>query len=164
MPRCRKSKVCVSWAFVRLCREKPWNRPSSVKRLSLRSWSPPRPTRRCPGITVKSTVWKERGDFTAAHNRTANFCKSPEGTFLPLCLCLLTLFVCLLLFVRVRDKEHPGTFALSVVYGKTVYHYQIIQDKSGKLSVPEGTKFDTIWQVVTPLFLPCFFLLSVIFF
>ncbi|XP_041863312.1 tyrosine-protein kinase ZAP-70 [Melanotaenia boesemani] len=48
----------------------------------------------------------------------------------------------------VRDKEDASTFALSVVYGKTVYHYQVIQDKSGKLSMPEGTKFDTIWQLV----------------
>ncbi|XP_029285167.1 tyrosine-protein kinase ZAP-70 isoform X2 [Cottoperca gobio] len=35
-----------------------------------------------------------------------------------------------------------------MVYGKTVYHYQILQDKSGKYSMPEGTKFDTIWQLV----------------
>ncbi|XP_020558080.2 tyrosine-protein kinase ZAP-70 isoform X2 [Oryzias latipes] len=48
----------------------------------------------------------------------------------------------------VRERDEPGTFALSVVYGKTVYHYQIVQDKSGKLSVPEGTKFDTLWQLV----------------
>ncbi|XP_013862825.1 tyrosine-protein kinase ZAP-70 isoform X2 [Austrofundulus limnaeus] len=48
----------------------------------------------------------------------------------------------------VRDKEEAGSFALSVMYGKTVYHYQIILDKSGKLSMPEGTKFDTIWQLV----------------
>ncbi|XP_061594763.1 tyrosine-protein kinase ZAP-70 [Cololabis saira] len=48
----------------------------------------------------------------------------------------------------VRDKNEQGSFALSLVYGKTVYHYQVIQDKSGKLSVPEGTKFDTIWQLV----------------
>lgn len=34
-----------------------------------------------------------------------------------------------------------------MMYGKTVYHYQILQDKSGKYSMPEGTKFDTIWQV-----------------
>lgn len=33
------------------------------------------------------------------------------------------------------------------MYGKTVYHYQILQDKSGKFSMPEGTKFDTVWQV-----------------
>ncbi|KAF7661744.1 hypothetical protein LDENG_00255160 [Lucifuga dentata] len=48
----------------------------------------------------------------------------------------------------VRDREESGSFALSMMYGKTVYHYQILQDKSGKYSMPEGTKFDTIWQLV----------------
>uniref|UniRef100_A0A8C7K8U2 Tyrosine-protein kinase n=1 Tax=Oncorhynchus kisutch TaxID=8019 RepID=A0A8C7K8U2_ONCKI len=47
----------------------------------------------------------------------------------------------------VRDREESGTFALSLVYGKTAYHYQILHDKSGKYSMPEGTKFDTVWQV-----------------
>lgn len=49
---------------------------------------------------------------------------------------------------RVREKEETGSFALSVMYGKTVYHYRIEQDKSGKYSIPEGTKFDTLWQVI----------------
>ncbi|XP_054458508.1 tyrosine-protein kinase ZAP-70 [Anoplopoma fimbria] len=48
----------------------------------------------------------------------------------------------------VRDRQESGSFALSMVYGKTMYHYQILQDKSGKYSMPEGTKFDTIWQLV----------------
>uniref|UniRef100_A0A3Q3RV46 Tyrosine-protein kinase n=1 Tax=Mastacembelus armatus TaxID=205130 RepID=A0A3Q3RV46_9TELE len=48
----------------------------------------------------------------------------------------------------VRDRDESGTFALSIIYGKTVYHYQILQDKSGKYSMPEGTKFDTVWQLV----------------
>ncbi|KAM7409709.1 hypothetical protein PAMA_001277 [Pampus argenteus] len=48
----------------------------------------------------------------------------------------------------VRDRDESGTYALSMMYGKTVYHYQILQDKSGKYSMPEGTKFDTIWQLV----------------
>ncbi|KAJ8374488.1 hypothetical protein SKAU_G00050680 [Synaphobranchus kaupii] len=48
----------------------------------------------------------------------------------------------------VRDREESGTFALSVMYGKTTYHYQILHDKSGKYSMPEGTKFDTVWQLV----------------
>ncbi|KAI7798161.1 tyrosine-protein kinase ZAP-70, partial [Triplophysa rosa] len=48
----------------------------------------------------------------------------------------------------VRDREEFGTFALSVTYGKTVYHYQILHDKSGKYAMPEGTKFDTVWQLV----------------
>ncbi|XP_063056117.1 tyrosine-protein kinase ZAP-70 [Engraulis encrasicolus] len=48
----------------------------------------------------------------------------------------------------VRQKDDSGTFALSVMYGKTVYHYQIQLDKSGKYFMPEGTKFDTVWQLV----------------
>ncbi|XP_062252142.1 tyrosine-protein kinase ZAP-70 [Platichthys flesus] len=48
----------------------------------------------------------------------------------------------------VRDRDKAGTFALSMIYGKTVYHYQILQEKSGKFCMPEGTKFDTIWQLV----------------
>uniref|UniRef100_A0A665WQ35 Tyrosine-protein kinase n=1 Tax=Echeneis naucrates TaxID=173247 RepID=A0A665WQ35_ECHNA len=48
----------------------------------------------------------------------------------------------------VREREEPGTYALSMMYGKTVYHYQILQDKSGKFFMPEGTKFDTVWQLV----------------
>uniref|UniRef100_A0A8C9W908 Tyrosine-protein kinase n=1 Tax=Scleropages formosus TaxID=113540 RepID=A0A8C9W908_SCLFO len=48
----------------------------------------------------------------------------------------------------VRERDESGTFALSIMYGKTVYHYQILLDKSGKYSMPEGTKFDTIWQLV----------------
>ncbi|CAL8349879.1 tyrosine-protein kinase ZAP-70 [Gadus morhua] len=47
----------------------------------------------------------------------------------------------------VRDSE-AGTFALSMLYGKTVYHYRINQDKSGKYSIPEGDRFDTVWQMV----------------
>nr|XP_061832359.1 tyrosine-protein kinase ZAP-70 [Nerophis lumbriciformis]XP_061832360.1 tyrosine-protein kinase ZAP-70 [Nerophis lumbriciformis]XP_061832361.1 tyrosine-protein kinase ZAP-70 [Nerophis lumbriciformis]XP_061832363.1 tyrosine-protein kinase ZAP-70 [Nerophis lumbriciformis] len=48
----------------------------------------------------------------------------------------------------IRDREEPNTFALSVMYGKTIYHYQIIEGKSGKYSMPGGTQFDTIWQLV----------------
>ncbi|KAL2090189.1 hypothetical protein ACEWY4_014877 [Coilia grayii] len=48
----------------------------------------------------------------------------------------------------VRQKDDSGTFALSLMYGKTVYHYQIQLDKSGKYYMPEGTKFDTVWQLV----------------
>lgn len=28
-----------------------------------------------------------------------------------------------------------------------MYHYLISQDKAGKFCIPEGTKFDTLWQV-----------------
>ncbi|KAL1022922.1 hypothetical protein UPYG_G00034240 [Umbra pygmaea] len=48
----------------------------------------------------------------------------------------------------IRDRDESGTFALSLMYGKTAYHYQILHDKSGKYSMPDGTKFDTVWQLV----------------
>lgn len=31
-----------------------------------------------------------------------------------------------------------------------MYHYLISQDKAGKYCIPEGTKFDTLWQVSLP--------------
>uniref|UniRef100_A0A8D2KSM0 Tyrosine-protein kinase n=1 Tax=Varanus komodoensis TaxID=61221 RepID=A0A8D2KSM0_VARKO len=45
-----------------------------------------------------------------------------------------------------RQKREKGMYALSLIYGKTVYHYRIKQDKAGKYSVEDGTKFDTLWQ------------------
>ncbi|XP_061681471.1 tyrosine-protein kinase ZAP-70 [Syngnathoides biaculeatus] len=48
----------------------------------------------------------------------------------------------------IRDRDESGTFALSVMYGRAVYHYQILHDKSGKYYMPEGLKFDTICQLV----------------
>ncbi|KFQ26563.1 Tyrosine-protein kinase ZAP-70, partial [Merops nubicus] len=47
-----------------------------------------------------------------------------------------------------RERKESGAYALSLIYGKTVYHYRIDRDKSGKYSIPEGTKFDTLWQLV----------------
>uniref|UniRef100_A0A8C5TWV7 Zeta chain of T cell receptor associated protein kinase 70 n=1 Tax=Malurus cyaneus samueli TaxID=2593467 RepID=A0A8C5TWV7_9PASS len=47
------------------------------------------------------------------------------------------------------EKKENRAYALSLVYGKTVYHYRVDHDKSGKYSIPEGTKFDTLWQVPT---------------
>ncbi|KFO92561.1 Tyrosine-protein kinase ZAP-70, partial [Buceros rhinoceros silvestris] len=47
-----------------------------------------------------------------------------------------------------RERKESSTYALSLVYGKTVYHYRIDLDKSGKYAIPEGTKFDTLWQLV----------------
>ncbi|KFW70622.1 Tyrosine-protein kinase ZAP-70, partial [Pygoscelis adeliae] len=47
-----------------------------------------------------------------------------------------------------RERKENSAYALSLVYGKTVYHYRIDQDKSGKYAIPEGTKFDTLWQLV----------------
>uniref|UniRef100_A0A6J0SJA2 Tyrosine-protein kinase n=1 Tax=Pogona vitticeps TaxID=103695 RepID=A0A6J0SJA2_9SAUR len=47
-----------------------------------------------------------------------------------------------------RQRQEKSSYALSLIYGKTVYHYRIRQDKAGKYSVEEGTKFDTLWQLV----------------
>ncbi|KAF3826838.1 hypothetical protein GH733_009363 [Mirounga leonina] len=47
-----------------------------------------------------------------------------------------------------RPRKEQGTYALSLIYGKSVYHYLISQDKAGKYCIPEGTKFDTLWQLV----------------
>lgn len=97
---------------------------------------------------------KARGGFTPEHNQTASFCKwcffIPPSVEVLLKMCGLRNQCIFYYFVRVRDRHESGTFALSMVYGKTVYHYQILQDKSGKFSMPEGTKFDTIWQVGPP--------------
>lgn len=58
-----------------LLREKPWSRPSSVKLLSWRNWSPRQPMRRCLGIMVKSPATKVRGGFTLEPNLMESFCK-----------------------------------------------------------------------------------------
>lgn len=144
-------------------REKQWSRPSSVRLHSWRNWLPLLPTRKCLGFTVKSRARKVQGGFTVEYNQMASFCKLPKVMFLYTCLFSAPAhlwvskvpvgfrgncaFVALFLPLRVREREESGTFALSVMYGKNVYHYQVIQDKSGKYSIPEGTKFDTIWQV-----------------
>ncbi|XP_051893812.1 tyrosine-protein kinase ZAP-70 [Pristis pectinata] len=47
-----------------------------------------------------------------------------------------------------RQRQESGTYALSLLYGKTPYHYRIDLDKSGKFAIPEGSKFDTLWQLV----------------
>ncbi|KAM4807908.1 tyrosine-protein kinase ZAP-70 [Rhinophrynus dorsalis] len=54
-----------------------------------------------------------------------------------------------------RQRKESDTFALSLVYGKTVYHYKIDHDKSGKYSIPEGSRFDTLWQLVEYLKIKC---------
>lgn len=48
--------------------------------------------------------------------------------------------------IRQRDKN--GSYALCLFDGMTVNHYRIDKDTAGKLSIPDGKKFDTIWQLV----------------
>lgn len=46
-----------------------------------------------------------------------------------------------------RERKEKGSYALSLVYGKSVYHYRIVHGKSGKYFIDDGTKFDTLLQV-----------------
>lgn len=48
---------------------------------------------------------------------------------------------------RIRDRNDNGSYALCVLHEGKVLHYRIDKDKTGKLSIPDGKKFDTLWQV-----------------
>ncbi|XP_020370542.1 tyrosine-protein kinase ZAP-70 isoform X1 [Rhincodon typus] len=48
----------------------------------------------------------------------------------------------------VRQRKEAGGYALSVLYGKSAYHYLVELDKAGKFAIPDGSKFDTLWQLV----------------
>ncbi|KAJ8287339.1 hypothetical protein GJAV_G00050410 [Gymnothorax javanicus] len=48
----------------------------------------------------------------------------------------------------IRQRETNGSFALCLLHGGTVMHYRIDRDKAGKLSIPAGKQFDTLWQLV----------------
>ncbi|XP_069817791.1 tyrosine-protein kinase SYK isoform X3 [Dendropsophus ebraccatus] len=48
----------------------------------------------------------------------------------------------------IRERDNNGSYALCLVHDRKVSHYRIDRDKTGKLSIPEGKKFDTLWQLV----------------
>ncbi|CAL1568212.1 unnamed protein product [Knipowitschia caucasica] len=48
----------------------------------------------------------------------------------------------------VRQRDMHGSFALCLLHDGHVMHYRIDKDRTGKLSIPDGKKFDTIWQLV----------------
>ncbi|MBN3307887.1 KSYK kinase, partial [Amia calva] len=48
----------------------------------------------------------------------------------------------------IRQRDSNGSFALCLLHGGKVMHYRIDRDKTGKLSIPDGKKFDTLWQLV----------------
>nr|XP_048303834.1 tyrosine-protein kinase SYK isoform X2 [Myodes glareolus] len=48
----------------------------------------------------------------------------------------------------IRARDNNGSFALCLLHEGKVLHYRIDKDKTGKLSIPEGKKFDTLWQLV----------------
>lgn len=52
-----------------------------------------------------------------------------------------------LLSRRIRDRNDNGSYALCLLHEGKVLHYRIDKDKTGKLSIPDGKKFDTLWQV-----------------
>ncbi|KAL0963184.1 hypothetical protein UPYG_G00350810 [Umbra pygmaea] len=48
----------------------------------------------------------------------------------------------------IRKRDNHGSYALCLLHGGQVMHYRIDKDKAGKLSIPDGKKFDTLWQLV----------------
>ncbi|XP_053323792.1 tyrosine-protein kinase SYK isoform X2 [Spea bombifrons] len=48
----------------------------------------------------------------------------------------------------IRERDSNGSYALCLIHNKKVSHYRIDRDKTGKLSIPDGKKFDTLWQLV----------------
>ncbi|KAK7120097.1 hypothetical protein R3I94_020197 [Phoxinus phoxinus] len=51
----------------------------------------------------------------------------------------------------IRQRESDGrnvSFALCLLHNNQVMHYRIDKDRAGKLSIPDGKKFDTLWQLV----------------
>lgn len=52
-----------------------------------------------------------------------------------------------LLSSRIRARDNNGSYALCLLHEGKVLHYRIDKDKTGKLSIPDGKKFDTLWQV-----------------
>lgn len=50
---------------------------------------------------------------------------------------------------RIRQRDQKGSYALCLLHEGQVMHYRIDSDRTGKLSIPDGKKFDTLWQVNT---------------
>ncbi|XP_029941237.1 tyrosine-protein kinase SYK [Salarias fasciatus] len=48
----------------------------------------------------------------------------------------------------IRQRDTKGSYALCLLHEGQVMHYRIDRDRSGKLSIPDGKKFDTLWQLV----------------
>ncbi|XP_037340688.2 tyrosine-protein kinase SYK [Pungitius pungitius] len=48
----------------------------------------------------------------------------------------------------IRQRDSKGSFALCLLHERKVMHYRIDKDRAGKLSIPDGKKFDTLWQLV----------------
>lgn len=50
---------------------------------------------------------------------------------------------------RIRERNEKNSYALCLLHEGQVMHYRIDRDRNGKLSIPDGKKFDTLWQVIT---------------
>lgn len=50
-------------------------------------------------------------------------------------------------FHSIRERDNNGSYALCLLNDGKVLHYRIDRDKTGKLSIPDGKRFDTLWQV-----------------
>lgn len=51
----------------------------------------------------------------------------------------------------IRQRENNGrnvSYALCLLHNHQIMHYRIDKDRAGKLSIPDGKKFDTLWQLV----------------
>ncbi|XP_041429971.1 uncharacterized protein LOC399022 isoform X2 [Xenopus laevis] len=48
----------------------------------------------------------------------------------------------------IRERDNNGSYALCLLHDRKISHYRIDRDKTGKLSIPDGKKFDTLWQLV----------------
>uniref|UniRef100_A0A4W6DKJ3 Tyrosine-protein kinase n=1 Tax=Lates calcarifer TaxID=8187 RepID=A0A4W6DKJ3_LATCA len=48
----------------------------------------------------------------------------------------------------IRQRDLNGSYALCLLHEGQVMHYRIDRDRMGKLSIPDGKKFDTLWQLV----------------
>ncbi|XP_076020188.1 tyrosine-protein kinase SYK [Genypterus blacodes] len=48
----------------------------------------------------------------------------------------------------IRQRDMNGSYALCLLHQGQVMHYRIDKDRSGKHSIPDGKKFDTLWQLV----------------
>ncbi|XP_054468417.1 tyrosine-protein kinase SYK [Anoplopoma fimbria] len=48
----------------------------------------------------------------------------------------------------IRQRDSNGSYALCLLHEGQVMHYRIDRDRTAKLSIPDGKKFDTLWQLV----------------
>uniref|UniRef100_A0A8C4I4J3 Tyrosine-protein kinase n=1 Tax=Dicentrarchus labrax TaxID=13489 RepID=A0A8C4I4J3_DICLA len=48
----------------------------------------------------------------------------------------------------IRQRDMNGSYALCLLHEGQVMHYRIDRDRTCKLSIPDGKKFDTLWQLV----------------